>query len=438
MRVVVCQADGRRHKGAVRQPLSVGLVRWRGQGVHTAAIAKMTLRWKGGECVLSAPTVVGPAMESELAPGELSHPSDFVFPKPRCDVLVVGHAYAPSPSVNIAGAFSVGGLLRVFTARAAVAEAMIPLTTAHLDRGTRLGPRRIERESSRDVLSAFDRERLQSAEEASRLDALAADAAIELTALSVRERQLGFALPGLVPRLFLERGIGDYVEIALVCDTLLVDTDYEQLDLTFRGLVPEALGRADRMIAVVDDVRAPRPIDEHLRYLPRGTVSFAIEEDATDPGDVDELEMARYEVMQHAAPPELSLDEFARISAELGEQREPRADVLDRYDLDERRWTIEERAWSDVLARDTGHGDGRLAVELGERTAVHQAALAGPDEPRPVEYYAAARARILGGEPPNEVLAGAGISPGEWMRLERHWLERAERDPAIASVLRRS
>jgi hypothetical protein len=148
--------------------------------------------------------------------------------------------------------------------------------------------------------------------------------------------------------------------------------------------------------------------------------------------------MARYEVLEHAAPPELSLDDFARVGAELAEERESRADVLDRHDLDERRWTIEERAWSDMLARDAAHGDGRLAGELAELTVAHQAALARPDEqPRSVEIYAAARSRILAGEPPNDVLAETGISRGEWMRLERHWLERAERDPSIARTLKR-
>lgn len=438
--MVVCQADGRRHPGGVRQPLSVGIVRWRGQGEHAAVIAKMTLRWAavpaGGACVLSAPTGVGPAIESDLAPTELSHPSDFVFPKPRCDVLLVGHAHAGAPSEKIDAAFSVGSLRRAFSLRSSHPELMLPLTARHLDPGVRLGPQPVAREAERDVLKTFEPAALQSAEAASRLDELSVDAAVELTHLSVRAPRLAFELPGLRPRLFLERGVDDYVEIALRCDTLLIDTDYEQLDLTWRGLVPDELSRADRMLAVVDDARAPLPIAEHLRHLPRGTVSFAIEQEPVDEGDEDELEMARYEVLAHAAPPEQSLDDFARISAELAEQRQPRAEVLDANGLDERAWTIEERAWSDVVARDTAHGDGRLAVELGERTAHHQASLAGPDEPRPVDVYVAARARILEGEAPNDVLAGAGISPGEWVRLERHWLERSQSDPAIAKALK--
>jgi hypothetical protein len=166
------------------------------------------------------------------------------------------------------------------------------------------------------------------------------------------------------------------VEIAMDCDTLHIDTDRETMTLLFRGDTPiEAMDTTmiGRLVVSLEHKDRPRSVSEIFRELPRGMFFYAAEPDdvAPDappiPETSAELTMARYETWGHerAPDPALSLEAYAQVSAELGEKREARAAILERHGLDEDGWTLEERAWAEVLADTGAENDGAFADELG-------------------------------------------------------------------------
>ena len=227
------------------------------------------------------------------------------------------------------------------------------------------------------------------------------------------------------------------LELPLRCDTLFVDVDFQRAVLVWRSLLPldDADDDIDRIVVALERHAEPRKLEQLLRWLPRGTVSFAIEEDGEVEGDPDDLEMASYEALEHAAEPELSLANYAAICAHLAEGKQNREDVLAAHDQDERSWTIEERAWTDKMGDGADHGDGTLTMEFAELFVVAQSELKGPDEPRSLESYSRIKKQYVRSHNPARVLEEHAIGMGEWMRLDRHWQERAAADRAVAQQL---
>jgi hypothetical protein len=146
--------------------------------------------------------------------------------------------------------------------------------------------------------------------------------------------------------------------------------------------------------------------------------------------------MARWEVLEHPADPELDVETYATIAAELAEHKRPRADVLAAHDLDERSWLIEERAHIEQTATRVTQGDATATLELGAHFQAAQDAQASPIEPRSLEEYAALAVALADSQEPNDVLRGRNMGLGEWMRLDRHWKARAATDQAVAERLR--
>ena len=96
MRLIVAQTPTQRLADGFSEPLPVGVVRWPGQ--RLTVVVKATYRYQPGTSRQSL--VISPQqipMTSLCAKGV----ADLVAFKPQTDVVLLGHAYAPSPRERI-------------------------------------------------------------------------------------------------------------------------------------------------------------------------------------------------------------------------------------------------------------------------------------------------------------------------------------------------
>jgi hypothetical protein len=446
-RVVIAQADGRTGWG-IRAPLSVGVVRWRGIDARIAVVLKASLSFASNAHEATAklidPEPLQHAQPCELpgAADVLGYPSDYAFPKARCDVLLSGHAHSKEPVDHIEARLAVDDWSRSFMAGHRGQKAIeIPLTAAYLrgamnERSEPLGPVRDVREGEQARFDGQAPSERQCAAASMQLDTLGPHAVIGMRGLSPRAHERLITLPGCVPRVFVEPRGHQLSEIEACCDTLWIDTDFEKLVLVWRALLPARMRDRDIDRVVVSLEReAARSEAKLMGSLPRGTVAFALEERPVSAGDVDRLEMARYEALEHVAEPELALPAYALIVAQLAEGDREREPVLADNDFDELNWSIEERAWTERMGHAAMAGDGTVAAEFGEHFVEAQDSLAGPLEPRSLEEYAVIKAALDASDVADKALEEHVIKRSEWMRLERHWLARAQSDHKVAKRL---
>lgn len=396
--------------------LPVGVLRWNAPAPTLTVVVKVTLSF-GRECEAE-----GEALWAQLAPEQaplagarlaapgstdLAHPTDFVPFKRHADVLLAGHAYAPlRPSAAGLGAaltqieagFSVDRLTRAFTLAARGVHARLPLAgeVRRAGEGSEVvdpvGPM-----ASPDALApqrwheqGFDFTRYNAASPLQRLPSVEPDAIVHLVRLSPRAEDLEVLLPGLAPRVLVNPSYGDSTaEIPMDCDTLAIDTDRETMTLLFRGdRVIESVDTTQigRLVVSLESARRERSVSDILRDLPHGMFFYAVEPEdlAPDappiPEATAELTMARYETWGHerAPDPTLALAVYAEVTAELAAKREARFNVLTRHGLDEDGWTMEERAWAEILAEEGAADDGAFADELSRHMIAARARLASP------------------------------------------------------------
>ncbi len=266
---------------------------------------------------------------------------------------------------------------------------------------------------------------------------------------------LDIELPELAPRALVDysqprvrRG-----DVRLFLDGVALDLDRSTVDVSWRGVVetaPEAHRDVDRIVVGWAPPSRWRSDpegawDDCLRELPRGVFHWAVErEDVTrgeDPPALteEELVMARYRTWGHpnAAEPELPPEEAAVISAELAEQRWPRAEVLARHHVDEYTWSIEERAWAQRLASVREDPSGGPGADFTRAYRRATEALATPREAEitPAEYVALTASMTRGD--PARALAAAGLGPGGLRRVDRRLRARAAADRGFAAELAR-
>jgi hypothetical protein len=139
-----------------------------------------------------------------------------------------------------------------------------------------------------------------------------------------------------------------------------------------------------------------------------------------------------------APEPRLPLSRFARISAELAEDRKERHAVLARHGIVERTWELEERAWLERMAVESLREGPTTAAVYGQLFTQHQDTLGTEAEARiSVEDYANVRFAMDVSPDPAEVLEQVEWSLARYGRVERRWLAAAEKDPTIAERLQR-
>ena len=119
---------------ALFHPLSVGVVRWSSPEPQLTVIAKVTfsLQGDGDANVADEQVPLSLDVPSAWSPDELSQASDFAPAKSRADVLLVGSARAPAPTMSHPVAFFVGPMSRRLVAMAGAPSAEFPLSAAYL------------------------------------------------------------------------------------------------------------------------------------------------------------------------------------------------------------------------------------------------------------------------------------------------------------------
>ena len=439
-----------------RAPLTVGGVEWFDPDPVCTAIVKIT--YTLGEEGLALAKEQRPlvALPSEATPREERRPYDFAPYKPRADVIVIGEAaYAdpPTPRNQIPVRFSVGSLSRSVrvipeapAARARLGERNV--LSEHGDAPTSIGPRSIEESvlTRRVFLADFDYSVHQLADPAQQRDDLEPGEPVRIAGLFPRG-EVEFTLPREIPRvLVFFKGAMPRAELDMVADTLLIDAAREEVILLYRGLI--ALPRpnsVDRFCVTLAPARAGRKFAEILRSAARGSFTITacpenLDPSPTGPEEADDIARVRFDFVTQPEPPEptMPLEQYVAISAELAEQREPRADVLDRHALDEDRWLLEERAWLETMASRAMAGDGRLAARYGELFVAAQDALASPAEAkRTIEDYANISVALDSTEDIPRELTDRGLRLAEWLRLDRRMKRAADEDEAVAEEIRR-
>lgn len=385
---------------------------------------------------------------------ELAYPSDFVLRKVMAEVLLTGHAYAELPSARLGASFKLGPAERLFSAVAGGVARRLPLAAAYLRTvdGTRavdpVGP--VERvpflvELPEDLDYGYH----QSAVDAQQLDEIEPGPVIEMSGLSPRAPEITVRLPAVQPRAVASFIDGEDRPIPLSLDTIVIDTDAEQVTAVWRGASSvssaAAVSEIERLDVWLDPVDAPRDLASVRRDLLRGVYAHAIEVNhdgsalAVLPEPLPEdLLAAKYALWDQAPEPALPLERFALISAELMEERERRADTLLRHQLDDEQWTLEERAWLEKMGAASNEGDAGPAERFGALFIAAQDTLAGPHEAsRTLDDYVRVRAAVERGADTHASVTFFEMTMPEWLRLDRRFAAEAAADPALMREIER-
>lgn len=465
MRRILVAASPHRDRDALRGtpvPCAVGVLPW------SAATSRLTVvvraAW-GLDPLADAPLSGAPidAPRLHAGPVDPAHPraDDFVPLRPVIDAFLVGSLdIIPSPGGrleprHVALRRGKGGATIVVEPSAPGRTALRPPSTRRLGGAGPFdpGPRNVVDRSAEGWVHqpGIEWSEYQAAPPELQLDP-DDDADLTVSGLDPSGREITLA-PPLEPRIIVDyAGAGQGAAVLpLFVDGLVVDAG-GALEVSWRGHVevqPPAHRDVDRLILVWATPAAWRDdpaaaLGEGLRELPHGTFSWAWErEDALKgepppPLDEHELTMARYESWDYpdAPQPRMEIERFAAISAELGEQREPRGDVLKRHDVDDYAWSVEERAWAQALSGEPEDpaADARRAAYARELRAA-RAKLATPREEQMTrEEWVELSSRVESGNPQEE-LARAGLGLGGYLRLDEAWRARAEADPELARTL---
>jgi uncharacterized protein DUF2169 len=235
---------------ASRWRLAVGVVRWGAPQPMLTAIVKATFRLDGPRpgILHEPPEPLGTDEAGDVGTdAEVERASDFAPRKARADVLVVGHAHAPEPCLDVHASFEVDGMVKRFRAAAGAPSTAIPLLSEYLardaddDTPVQVAPRALRLPGWQGrVTSGFDFGHFNVAPPDQRLETLSSRAVLVLRGLLAGAAEQEVRLPGLEPAVFLVRSRDrlDAAEaVALVCDTLWIHTDRALCTLTWRGAV---------------------------------------------------------------------------------------------------------------------------------------------------------------------------------------------------------
>lgn len=462
-RIVVAQSEGPR--GMEDRRLGVGAVPFRREGeLRLGVVTKLLLdlpplRDEAGPCAPAAdPPLLWPDVPSRFAvdpPGTVDYTSDFVPPRDTLEVHVVGHARARSPSNRRVVRVAVVGHdgTRVVEASRALSSpvpaASFPLSVAAFgSQAAGLGPRPAPL-LPEDGLYALGPEGGAGATCARDLSAPRGMLRDEATVLIEGTRPDGVAeltLPGLRPRVEVDF-VGSNARVPMHLETIWIDLDAGRGALVFRGecgIPQQTVDGVHRIVVSLESRAEERGRAQRLADIQRGDVGWAqVREMGATPPPVDPddpvIDAATVETWGAVAPePRIPLPRFATIAAELAEDPRARARVLERHQLADRTWMIEERAWLERMAVLAMKGDPATAAIYGQLFAHAQDALGTEAEAQvTLDDFAAALVSIDRAQDPTEALEQLGWTLPFYARVERRWTRAAESDPAIAERLRR-
>lgn len=394
-----------------------------------------------------------PSLALDARADELHYPSDLAPRKAQADLLIVGHAHAVEPTERIEGRVAIGDYERRFIVKSSepVPAIALALSTLRPEPGGEpvpLGP--VRPPGHDDVFhgDSFDYARYNAAHPSQRVDEIDPAATIVLEGLSRGGGSRTVELPGLVPRATVEDPWRGVREVDLRADTLWLDADRELVVLVWRGdLVVVENGReVERIVVWLDRAGHLRTREQVLPHLQRGHIGYAVravdlEPDAEPiPTDDDTLRIHRYKTWRSNAPePELSVEQYATISAELAEcaDTEQRGAVLEQHGYDEDRWIIEERGWLEKMANEALQGAGTTAALYSAQFVKAQDELGSDDElERSFDDFLDIAVAMVSTAEPAKVLDEHGLTLPMWMRLDRRYQRRMKKRPELAEQYR--
>ena len=257
-------------------------------------------------------------------------------------------------------------------------------------------------------------------------------------------------IPERAPRVLVEAQDGDEKSRIqpLHLDTLIIDVEKCELELTWRGSWfrrddPSEIDRV--LIGWATEDEWEDGFAELYREMGHGHFEWAWSyEDAVAgiaPPELneDELEDAMYSTLDcpFAPDPRITVEEFAKIQAELNEARQPRPDIFQKHDTSEFKFALESRAWTERMMEETLQNpiEAPLATRYAQAMARESQSFARPHEQeRTLREFAELRHRMSIGDP-SKALKQAKLSLGEWIRWERDTMTRLQADPRAAEEL---
>ncbi len=322
--------------------LPFGLIPWTGAEPMLSVVVKATFSLAAdGEATLAAeqePLRIDEPDPLSDAAG-LRYASDFAPQKARADVLVVGHAHAPSRVNTIPIRMTFDVLDKHFVARSAEATTRIPLVPRHLrtNEATNASPMAVGPRSAwspdrmafggaelgthgaplRPLGPNFDFQFFNSAPIDQQVGVLRPNGVMTLDGLMPGGTRRHAWLPGHRPRVFHFGGGGPGergAEIPLACDTLWIDTDRAICVLVWRGILARSRAAEPPTTFVVS--LEPRGAARGWTAL-RDVLGTARWEEARTPADFAEVaEDAAFAESTSIDGSETLTDVFARSRAE--------------------------------------------------------------------------------------------------------------------------
>jgi Uncharacterized protein conserved in bacteria (DUF2169) len=368
---------------------------------------------------------------------ELRQSTDFTAAKAHADIVLVGHAHAAEPAKRIACSIELPGLARRFTAVSDRPARAIPLRRTNL---------RSDGEATEGVgpVVVRDGDVISCAEPLQRAAHLQPGARLSLRGLWRGAQSVDIVLPAVELSVWVEADERQRIEMR--CDTLWLDVDERVVVLLWRGLARCSPGAARRIVASVEPSDAPRDEPAILSSLQRGRFGYATRaEDVRGGGQpppeaAEALRLARYQTWSEPAPPaELTLEQYAFVSVELGECGTPgaRERALAKQGYDEDSWLVEERGWLERMAHEALDGDGTLAEQYSAHFLVAQQRYdQAPSPELPFDQYLALQAATIRGEALMELLAERQLTLPQWMRVDRHFQTSMGEDDQLAERYR--
>lgn len=452
--VVTSALNLTQHADQPQPPQLVGVVHWTSPELWNTVIVKTRVAASGA---LERPqTLIARRAQAQA----LARPIDFAPMKGDADVVWLGHVELegkPGEPLQRTGGMLAGGETTALLFQAS-SPGRIPLVPPHVrivqapESAASLAPRPTHDAADNEFQHRedFPYEDYQCASRWLLREWIQEGSALALT---IEDKTVAeFRVPSRSPRVLLDPAHSAHlIGVDMELDTVVVDVDRRELELTWRGIVTTLNDESDLdriLVGWLSDEEMADPKlgwDALLRELPHGWFEhawmFADAEagSAPPPLEGDELERARMQSWSHPHPPapRLELEQFTTIQAELVEAREPRAQTLQRHGLDEYKFGLEERAWLDRIAGESRLGEGQPPIAQQYARAMTEASdrLAQPAErERTLRSYAELMVQMERSDA-HKTLQQAGLSLGAWLRWDRHVTQRTSRDASAADEL---
>lgn len=443
----------------------VGLFEWTSPEPWCAVIVKSRVSSTDAKTMLRPKALLARNPQADA----LRRPVDFVPMKELVDVILVGNVAVgrsapPNQPFRAHAKLKLAGVETAFEL-SADRPGRVPLSRPSLrlvqsDDESDVGPRNVYDGADRGFMhrAKFPWETAQAGHPLLFREEVPEGARVTLELMmpksSDKELAFDFELPSVTPQILIDPSQAgrDEFDVAMRLDTIVVDADTSAVELIWRGMFETYTGVGDvnRMTlgwATEDSMADPEQAwPSILRELPHGEFHYVWYFRDAAAGvpppalTAKELKVERMRTWTYPLSPEprIDIEELARLQARLAERREPRAETLKRFNLDEDRFAIEQRAWMERVGEQARVTGGRPPLDKRYTTALRQSRETGTSAEeiaRSLPKYASITSRMKGGQRAR-VLKDEQLSLSEWLRWDGRVARHAAKDPDVAKKLK--